>query len=258
MIKTLIISGCTSSKLKEHPLGLAPADFLSAASRTAREKALYAIDPSLEQKAYDMYTGGFYGKGDDEAFREGFDSFKSKIPNYSDYVDLRILSAGYGLLKEDAPVFPYNVSYNNFGEIKKLGFKTMLDWGNHLNSRPALDAIISNYDLVLVFLSDGYLKALNIPDSEFDLKPDAKVIFFNKKRFNKKTPIAKTPSTYHTFLTDANTLKMYNTKYGGGANCVNLRGKLAFRIFKDLVDPTSADPFKTVFENYANLEKMIL
>ena len=121
MIKTLIITNCSSSKLTNDIDELQPIDFISEQTRRNKEEMLERKNPLLKQKALDMYTGRFYGKGeDDQFFKHGYRQLKERFNNAN--IDLYIVSAGYGLVNESDVIYPYNVTYDNsqFNRIKSL------------------------------------------------------------------------------------------------------------------------------------------
>lgn len=251
MFKTLIITGCSKSKLTNSPDALEPADFLpsGAGARKAKETKMAGLD----RLAYDMYTGKFYGNGcGDKKFKQGFNEFEKNFPVHP-FCDLYILSAGYGLISPTQRIYPYDVTYNpaEFSKVKALGFKNEKAWGDQLNSQKDLNTIIGNYDLIIFFLSSGYLKALGINrKSSLPLKRGAQVLFFDHKE-----PILN-DTQYHTYLTTEPACQAFNKTHGASATPYTIRGDYAYVLFHDWVNNPSnnkSDPFKIVYNNFDRL-----
>lgn len=72
-------------------------------------------------------------------------------------VDLVILSAGYGLIREDKKIFPYEVTFNT------MKSEEVDQWATILNIHADFARTIENYDLIFVLLGENYLRSLKLP-----------------------------------------------------------------------------------------------
>jgi hypothetical protein len=100
--------------------------------------------------AVQMYTGRQHC-----FLREGLDLLRTMYGHGC--IDLKILSAGYGLLDEEERIAPYNVS---FSEMKS---SEITEWALQLEVKEKLEQILVDYDLVFFLLGDSYLRALSLP-----------------------------------------------------------------------------------------------
>lgn len=142
--KILIIGSCTSSK-KYSPSNEATEDELdSPLLRKQKEEELnrYIVD------ALNMYQGKQH-KLTCEAFKMLQDQGKD--------VDFWIISAGYGLIKYDTKIIPYEAT---FAQKNKKYVKSR---GKMLKIPDDFDKLITNYDKVILLLGKEYLLSLNFP-----------------------------------------------------------------------------------------------
>ena len=99
----LVISSCTGDKVVNTPAELKLEDFADADRLKRREHEL----ASYRRPASVMYTGKQH-----EYLMRGVDKLRRA---YGDnFVDLRILSAGYGLIEEDRVICPYDVTFSKW------------------------------------------------------------------------------------------------------------------------------------------------
>ena len=280
-MKTLIITSCSSSKkikVSDKKYKLTPCDFDDEEKKKEKEERISKYHNEYILPAYEMYTGRFYGNDETDCFKKGYEEFKNRYGD--DFVDVYILSAGYGLIEPTKEICPYDVSYiySEFKKIKVLGYKTKKEWGDKLNSRSDLNKLIKEkeYDLILLYLSNDYLEALGIPNDKLVVKEGARVIFFNKEpvEAEEKEEESKTAkgtaeeakeesvnvTNMCTFLTNEDNLMKYNRKKTGKkASASSFRGYIAYEIFKLAIEKgDSSDPFKIIYENYNKLEDEII
>ena len=72
--------------------------------------------------------------------------------------DLKIVSAGYGLIDETTPIVPYNITFSNM-KVSQIN-----EWSAFLGIREQLaEALQQGYDLVFFLLGSNYLRALSLP-----------------------------------------------------------------------------------------------
>lgn len=166
----LVISSCTSTKRTSHPQHLTLDDFrhpdpnhLSERERSLRELKDDSGQPlKLEMAARDMYTGRQH-----EYVVEGVDQLR-RIVGASAKIDLNIVSAGYGLLKENDPVLPYEATFNGMRK------KDLTEYVHKVLRLPdRIRDTITPYDLVFFLLGETYLEALDL----FSLPPRNGLVF---------------------------------------------------------------------------------
>ncbi len=114
-MRLLTISSCTGAKTVVHPKALVQADFKSRERLAQRERELAAaIRPVAE-----MYMGGQH-----LALMSGVRLLRGAFG--PEAVEVRILSAGYGLVKETQPIAPYDVTFNAMKKIEIAGWARYL------------------------------------------------------------------------------------------------------------------------------------
>ncbi len=119
-MKILVISSCTSKKL--------------------RRKA----------PAGEIYTGGQH-----RHLMEGLDKVRGRFGEQA--MDLTIISAKHGLLKESDVIEPYNFTF------KGLRKREILEHSDRLQIHEKTEASIREYDLVFFLLGKEYVQALQLP-----------------------------------------------------------------------------------------------
>ena len=72
-------------------------------------------------------------------------------------VTLRIVSAGYGLIDENRPIAPYNVTFSGMGK------GAIHHWARHLGVPQAVRSALGNFGLVIFLLGSDYLTAIDPP-----------------------------------------------------------------------------------------------
>jgi len=82
-------------------------------------------------------------------------------------VDVAILSAGYGLIKENLAIAPYEVTFNG------MKGHEVDSWAQHLNVHESLEQTVQGYDLIFLLLGDNYLRAIKLP---VETKPNQTII----------------------------------------------------------------------------------
>lgn len=160
--KILVITSCTGKKKFNPPNKLFIDDFRDINTLKQRESEL----EEYKCKAIDMYTGMQHIN-----LVEGLniirDTFKDII------IDVNIISAGYGLLKENDIVVPYEVTFNNMKSTE------LNEWSNYLNIHNDTIESMKGYDIVIFLLGGKYLKALQLP---LENNENQRVIFLETKQ----------------------------------------------------------------------------
>ncbi|ABI68424.1 YceI family protein [Syntrophomonas wolfei] len=107
MQRILLITACTGSKTYRPDDALRKEDFLDAERFKEKSKKL---NPYL-LPAGKMYTGAQHLR-----LNEGVLTLRKKYGDET--IDVYILSAGYGLISEDYPVWPYEITFNKMNKGK--------------------------------------------------------------------------------------------------------------------------------------------
>lgn len=154
--KVLVVTSCTGEKIYKPSNELTMKDFVNKELLIQREKELEQYITS----AGEMYTGTQH--------KELMDGVRRYRQHGGD-IDVAILSAGYGLLKEHDHIAPYEVTFNSMNTAK------IKSWSYDLKITEELQKFIRNYDLVFFLLGDKYLQAVDWP---LEVSEQQKLIFF--------------------------------------------------------------------------------
>lgn len=154
--RILVVTSCTGEKLHKPENQLTIEDFQNIDRLNRRENEL----DNYKTTAADMYTGKQH-----LALMDGINSYRSA----GGEIDLAILSAGYGMLREGDMIAPYEVTFNQMNSAK------IHSWSNQIKVTECLQNYIANYDLIFFLLGDKYLQAIDLP---LKIKDSQKLIFF--------------------------------------------------------------------------------
>ncbi len=144
-MRILVITSCTDSKKYKPENKLQYEDFASCERLRKRTAEL----KNFKAPAAKMYTGRQH-----RPLMEGLEQLRE---NYGpDVVDLYIISAGYGLLKENKVIVPYDVT---FGKIKGR----ILELSDSLQIHNKVETLVVDYDLVFFLMGKEYVQALQLP-----------------------------------------------------------------------------------------------
>jgi hypothetical protein len=146
MMRTLVLTPC-SAKKRSQVLEPALAADLADPERRQQVKARLA-DHSLP--AAEMYTGRHH-----RLVMEGLQAVWQQWGH--SVLDLAILSGGYGVLRADEMIIPYDVTFDQFAG------EALSDWGAMLQVPTKAAALVREYDLVFLLLSGSYLAVLDLP-----------------------------------------------------------------------------------------------
>ena len=169
-MKILVIGSCTGNKKYKPENQLQQEDFISPERLRQRTEEL----GDDKAPAAEMYTGQQH-----RYLMEGLEQIQETYGQA--VVDLHIISAGYGLLRECDVIVPYNVTFTG---LKK---RKLLARSDSLQIPERVGTLIANYELVFFLLGKEYVQALRLPfqvpemvtqlfllgDSYRDLIPDA-------------------------------------------------------------------------------------
>jgi hypothetical protein len=210
-VKVLIVTSCTGEKAVDSEGQLMLEDFRKGPAHVARREK--GLKPLL-RPAREMYAGQQHVR-----LMRGIVALGA-----SHDIDLRILSAGYGLIAGDRVIAPYETTF--------AGMKTreLREWADRLDAPMAFRAALAvPFDLGLVLLGDSYLEAVRLDDRAAPLVPGGPVILFCGGRQAKALP--RLPGVRTVPLTNADARRF-------SCGLVGLKGELAARLLERLAgDP---------------------
>lgn len=198
-LKILVLTSCTGEKKFKPENQLTMADFEKISSKEfkQREKELSAYKLPAEE----MYTGQQHLR-----LLRGLklmtDASKGDIS-----IDLKILSAGYGLLDDTASIVPYEMTFSG------MKAKQLRNWADFLKIPEKVLSAIEDYELSIFLLGKEYLKAIKFPKT---LNTKATLVFLAGK--GSETLLPTGPNIKTVFLGNADTRRM-------GAGLVALKGR---------------------------------
>ena len=198
-MRILVITSCTGEKKYKPENQLTIDDFKTIGSKRFRQREKELSEFSLP--ASEMYTGQQHVR-----LMRGLELIRSVCPKNMQ-TDLKILSAGYGLLDEDAPIIPYEATFNG------MKAKTLREWADFLKIPESILSTIQGYDLTIFLLGQGYLKAINFPKT---ISVKGNLVFLTGK--GSKSSLPTGPNIIPIYLGNKEAKRM-------GAGLVALKGR---------------------------------
>ena len=159
--RILVVTSCTGVKRYKPQNPLTLEDFKNPGRLQQRTTEL----ASFVCPAGRMYTGLQHLR-----LMEGVRHLRQSLG--TGIVDLVILSAGYGLIGEDLPIAPYEVSFNT------MKSQELDEWAKQLKIHQNFEQIIRDYELVFILLGEKYLRSLSLP---VVTTPDRTLIFLSAR-----------------------------------------------------------------------------
>lgn len=214
--RVLVITSCTGEKAVESPKALTLADFQKGAAHV-REREAELID--LLRPAEELYTGQQHVR-----LMRGVTAFRAAHPTNGkgSVLDLRILSAGYGIVPGSRELAPYEATFQGMGKAE------LLEWANTLGVSTAFrEAVAGPYDLALVLLGDDYLNACTLDAS---VKLGGPTLLFCGKNTLKKLP--KLDNLHAVALTNAEAKRF-------SCGLVALKGEIGSDLLSRLIADSS-------------------
>ena len=147
-MRVLVITSCTGEKSVESPKALKLSDFQKGAEHV-RNRETEIVD--LLRPAEELYTGQQHVR-----LMRGVADFRAAHPTNGkgSALDLRILSAGYGIVSGLQKLVAYEATFQGMGKTE------LRKWAATLGVPAAFrEAVATPYDLALVLLGDDYLDA---------------------------------------------------------------------------------------------------
>lgn len=142
----LVITSCTGSKSVRSHRQLTLADFQRGPAHLQRRETELK---ELLRPAEDLYTGQQHAR-----LFHGIGRYRTATANQDRDVDVRILSAGYGLVGSRALLAPYEATFNGMRPSERNA------WSRALGLTPTLSAALRRRnELCIVLLGENYLRA---------------------------------------------------------------------------------------------------
>lgn len=209
-IKMLIISSCTGKKasVTGSPIKLNKSDFdrlippIGSYPASSWHASIPGWSSYLKEAIY-RYTGEQHKHA-----VEGLNILRSKGISV---VDLNIISAGYGLIKETDQIAEYDLTFSNKKDFPKDC--DIITWSDRLRIQENVIKAISNYDIVFFLLGEHYLTALNLPLNLTSITPP-KMVFFTTKRLMASLR-SKMAGTFSCFVDSSVTKDVRGNSLGG-------------------------------------------
>jgi hypothetical protein len=145
-MRVSIISSCTKRKAIYTPKQLVLSDFRDVDGRKEREGELL----QFALPAAEMYAGLQHLE-----ILRGLKSIRKAVPEIR--WNLKIVSAGYGLVDENDIIYPYDVTF------KKMGTKRLKVWSESISIPAKIRASLSSEDMVIFLLGSDYLRSIAPP-----------------------------------------------------------------------------------------------
>lgn len=169
----LVVTSCTGEKIYKPGNQLTEKDFTNKDFLSSRTKELEAFQTT----ACEMYTGKQHLE-----LMKGIQNFRKQ----GGKIDLAIISAGYGVLRENDVIVPYEVTFNS------MSSKKIVAWSEQLEITQDFQELIKGYDLVFLLLGDKYLESINW--KKIPIADNQKLIFF--AGYSSKSRVLSKPGTY--------------------------------------------------------------
>ena len=161
-LRVLVITSCTGEKRHKTANQLTLEDFQDPDQLKERQQSL----EEFACPAFLMYTGQQHQRA-----MQGVNLLRSYFGK--EVVDVKIISAGYGLIEENQTIVPYSVTFNAMKEHE------VDKWAQFLKIHEDFERAIVGYDLIFVLLGDKYLRALSLP---IETLPNQTFIFFASEK----------------------------------------------------------------------------
>lgn len=209
--RVLVITSCTGEKSVEHPDGLSASDFLSGSTHISARHAELADHLTT---ARDLYAG--------QQHKRLLRGVRAAEDAGTPAVDLRIVSAGYGLVRADDTVAPYECTFKGMRRADLRAHAEAVGIPAAIR-----EALSTPADLTLVLLGDDYLEACGLDD---DVETAAPTVVFCGKRAASRLPALGGPhgAARQVVLTNAEAKRF-------SCGLVALKGELGARLLEDMV-----------------------
>jgi hypothetical protein len=170
-VRILILTSCTGEKRYKPNNQLKKVDFKEIGSNSFKQRENELFQYLLP--AEEIYTGQQHKR-----LMKGVNALRNGSGNYK--IDLKILSAGYGLISGNKKIAPYECTFQG------MRVKEISHWSHHLNVPNDVRSTLSQaYDFGLILLGDAYLRACEFDDH---ISLGGPTIFFCGTQIAKRLP----------------------------------------------------------------------
>ncbi|WP_295434945.1 hypothetical protein [uncultured Thiodictyon sp.] len=143
-MRILIVTSCTGQKTVGHPRGLTGDDFAQGSAHVQEREVALA---DCLTPARDLYRGQQHVR-----LMRGVKGVAGRLETH-----LQVVSAGYGLIRGERKIAPYECTFSGRGKAD------LRAWADRLGIPAAFRALMADpYDLCLWLLGDDYLAACGI------------------------------------------------------------------------------------------------
>lgn len=161
----LVVTSCTGKKTVDPAGQLSRDDFEEPPTLAAAESRLR----EHMRPAGQMYTGDQHVR-----VMRAIGRLRGAFGEHA--VTLAILSAGYGVVTENQPIAPYDVTFNTMSPREARA------WATSRGAGPAVASLIRRHEATVLCLGDRYLDALgSMPTAR-----ERRVMFFAKEGIRRK------------------------------------------------------------------------
>ena len=144
LMRILIVTSCTGQKTVGHPRGLTGDDFAQGSAHVQEREVALA---DCLTPARDLYRGQQHVR-----LMRGVKGVAGRLETH-----LQVVSAGYGLIRGERKIAPYECTFSGRGKAD------LRAWADRLGIPAAFRALMADpYDLCLWLLGDDYLAACGI------------------------------------------------------------------------------------------------
>jgi hypothetical protein len=204
-----IVTSCTGEKRHSPENQLALEDFQRGGDDLARREEELS---SFASAAGELYTGQQHLR-----LMAGVAAYRQS----GGEIDLRVLSAGYGLVEESRVIVPYEATFIG------MASKAVREWGERIGAPAAVrEALAQPCELQLVLLGDGYLSACALDDK---VRLGGPTIVFCGKGARRKLPTIA--GLLPVVLTNAHAKRF-------SCGLVGLKGEVAKRLLSQIAEGT--------------------
>ena len=150
-MKILILTSCTGKKSVNSDMQLKKEDFLFMSDAKKFQERMEPLN-DLKMEAEEIYSGEQHKR-----LLRGVKQFREKYGGES--IDLRILSAGFGIISGNKQIVPYECSFN------EMNSRELTEWSRFLKIPDmGKEILIKKYDLIIVLLGEKYLRSLSLEE----------------------------------------------------------------------------------------------
>src|SRR5258706_13308339 len=157
-LRVVVLTSCTNEKRYSPENRLTQLE-LESVSNNVQLTEIETRFAQYRLPAEEMYTGQQHVR-----LMEGVKTFRETFG--PDSLDLKIVSAGYGLIAGDRQVVPYEATFQGMNKDQRHR------WTQHLHIPEMVRGLLSEKaDFVFVSLGDAYLRALELDESTMFASP---------------------------------------------------------------------------------------